>query len=156
MWCAVFLKPIHETRVGLASSDESTATEEAIMGQARPVRSIALVIEADHDQRALIATLLEETELQVIECDSAEAALAVLQLKGGRVAMAFTDVELAGRLDGVELAQILKSNFPKVPVIVTSGDPRHPANLPASAIYMAKPWRALDVLMVAERARAAA
>jgi len=123
------------------------------MGQARPLRSIALVIEADHDQRALIATLLEETELQVIECDSAEAALAVLQMKGKRIAMVFTDVELAGRLDGVEFARILKSNYPNVPIIVTSGNPRHPDRLPSSAIYMAKPWRALDVLMVAERAR---
>ena len=126
------------------------------MGQARAVRSFALVIEADHDQRALISTLLEETEMQVIECDSAEAALAVLQIKGDRVAIVFTDVELAGRLDGVELAQILKSQFPNVPVIVTSRDPRDPEKLPDTVIYMAQPWRPLDVLIVAERARRAA
>jgi len=126
------------------------------MGQARPIRSLALVIEADHDKRALISTLLEETEMQVIECDSAEAALAVLHIKGGRVAIAFTDVELAGRLDGIEFAQILKSEFPDVPVIVTSRNPRDPENLPDTAIYMAQPWRPLDVLIVAERARRAA
>ena len=126
------------------------------MGQARAIRSFALVIEADHDQRALISTLLEETEMQVIECDSAEAALAVLHIKGGRVAIAFTDVELAGRLDGIEFAQILKSEFPDVPVIVTSRNPRDPENLPDTAIYMAQPWRPLDVLIVAERARRAA
>ena len=126
------------------------------MGQARAIRSFALVIEADHDQRALISTLLEETEMQVIECDSAEAALAVLHIKGGRVSIAFTDVELAGRLDGIEFAQILKSEFPDVPVIVTSRNPRDPENLPDTAIYMAQPWRPLDVLIVAERARRAA
>src|SRR5882672_8125295 len=146
MWCAVFLKPIQETRVGLASSDESTATEEAIMGQARPVRSIALVVETDHDQRALIATLLEETELQVIECDSAEAALAVLQMKANRVAMVFTDVGLAGRLDGVELARILETHCPEVPVIVTSAERDRVDGLPEKAIYMAQPWRPLDLL----------
>lgn len=126
------------------------------MGQGCPIRSLAVVIEADHDQRALIATLLEETEMQVIECDSAEAALAVLQIKGDRVAMVFTDVELAGRLDGVELAQILKSEFPAVPVIVTSKNPSDPEKLPDTVIYMAQPWRPLDVLIVAERARRAA
>ncbi len=126
------------------------------MGQARPIRSLALVIEADRDQRALIATLLEETEMQVIECDSAEAALAVLQMKSDRVAMVFTDVALAGRLDGVELAQILKRKFPDVPVVVTSGNPSDPERLPDTAIYMAQPWRPLDVLIVAERARRAA
>ena len=127
------------------------------MGQARPVRSIALVVETDHDQRALIATLLEETELQVIECDSAEAALAVMQMKGDRVAMVFTDVGLAGRMDGVELAQILETHRPHVPVIVTSPEPGDRMDgLPEHTIYMAQPWRPLDVLIVAERARRAA
>jgi CheY-like chemotaxis protein len=133
--------------------DRFAKKEEAILGQVRPIRSLALVIEADHDQRALIATLLEETEMQVIECDSAEAALSVLHITGDRVVIVFTDVELAGRLDGVAFAQILKSEFPKVPVIVTSRNPCDPEKLPDTAIYMAQPWRPLDVLIVAERAR---
>jgi len=130
--------------------------KEAMMGQSRPLRSIALVVEADHDQRALVATLLEETELEVIECDSAEAALAVLQMKRNRVAMVFTDVGLAGRLDGVALAQILETHCPDMPVIVTSADHDRVEGLPEKAIYMAQPWRPLDVLIVAERARLAA
>jgi len=115
-----------------------------------------LVVEADHDQRALVATLLEETELQVIECDSAEAALAVLQMKANRIAMVFTDVGLAGRLDGVELARILETHCPEVPVIVTSAERDRVDGLPEKAIYMAQPWRPLDLLIVAERARRAA
>ena len=38
----------------------------------------AVVVEDDCDQRALAATLLEETEFDVIECDSAEAALDIV------------------------------------------------------------------------------
>jgi len=120
-------------------------------------RIIALVVEADHDQRALIATLLEETDLQVIECDSAEAALAVLDMKGDRMAMVFTDVGLAGRMDGVELAQNLDANRPDLPVIVTSTQPGDVVgHLPDNVVYLSQPWRPLDVLIVAERARRAA
>jgi DNA-binding NtrC family response regulator len=125
-----------------------------IMGQAHPRRSVALIVEDDQDERSLLAALLEETEFEIVECESAEAALAVLYIKGDRVAMLFTDIELAGMMDGVELAQIFSSHCPSASVIVSSGksDDRL-GDLPPDAVYMAKPWRALDVLMIAEHAR---
>jgi DNA-binding NtrC family response regulator len=83
-------------------------------------RPIALVVEADREERALVCTLLEESDMQVIECDSAEAALAVVERKGGQMAMVFTDVGLAGRMDGVALAQNLDAHHPGVPVVVIS------------------------------------
>ena len=39
---------------------------------------LALVVEDDDNQRALLSTLLEESEMEVLECDSAEAAISVL------------------------------------------------------------------------------
>jgi CheY-like chemotaxis protein len=124
------------------------------MGQARPLRSIALVVEDDPDERSLVAALLEETEFEVVECESAEAALAVLHIKRDRVAMLFTDIQLAGKMDGVELARIFRSHCPGGSVIVTYGNPNgRLTDLPPEAVYMAKPWRALDVLMVAGQAR---
>ena len=127
------------------------------MHQALPERSIALVVEPDQEQRALVATLLEESDLQVIECDSAEAALAVVDLKGDRMAMVVTDVELAGRLDGIALAQSLEARHPEVPVIVMSVRPSdRTKGLPGNVIQLARPWRPLDMLIVAERARRAA
>ena len=124
------------------------------MGQALPRRSIALVVEDDHEERSLLAALLEEMAFDVVECKSAEAALAVMQIKGDRVAMLFTDVQLAGTMDGVELAQIFSSHCPRVSVIVTCGKlPDRVSDLPADAVYLPKPWYALDVFMAAEHAR---
>jgi len=127
------------------------------MTQAVSLRPIALVVEADREERALVSTLLEESEMQVIECDSAEAALAVIERKGDQMAMVFTDVGLAGRMDGVELAQNVDASHPEVPVVVISAEPSQRVDeLPANVIYLASPWRPLDVLIVAERARLAA
>jgi len=122
-----------------------------------PTRLIALLVGADQELHALIATLLEESEFDVIECDSAEAALAVVAMKGNDTAMVVTDVALAGRLDGVELAQNLEANRPDIPVIVMSADPSAGASeLPDNVIQLGRPWRPLDMLIAAERARRAA
>lgn len=127
------------------------------MGPAFPLRLIALVVEADNEQRALVATLLEETDLLVIECESAEAALAVVDLKGDRMAMVFTDVGLAGPMDGVALAQNLEAHRPDISVIVTAAQRSDRVDeLPDNAVYLPQPWRPLDVLIAAERARRAA
>src|ERR1700730_11170618 len=116
------------------------------MGHALPRRSIALVVENDHEERSLLAALLEEMTFEVVECESAEAALAVMQIKGDRVTMLFADIQLAGKMNGVELARICSSHFPGVSVIVTSGDPHDRlTDLPPDAVYMPKPWYALDV-----------
>jgi CheY-like chemotaxis protein len=121
---------------------------EAAMGSATPFKPIALVVEDDAIQREDVATLLEESEMGVIQCASAEAALGVLERMGGCLSLMFTDVNLAGAIDGLELARFAKANFPNIHVIVTSGTPR--AGLPDGAKFLAKPWRALDVLREAE------
>lgn len=120
------------------------------MGQATPFKPIALVVEDDELQREMVAVLLEESEMGVIQCESAEAALRVLERMGGCITMLFTDVNLAGSLDGIALARFARERFPKMHVIVTSGAARG-QSLPAGAKFMPKPWRALDVLREAER-----
>jgi DNA-binding NtrC family response regulator len=120
------------------------------MGQAKPFKPTALVVEDDELQREMVAMLLEESEMGVIQCESAEAALLVLEKMGGCLAMMFTDVNLAGRLNGIELAHAARTRFPKLRVIVTSGAPQTMA-LPDGACFMPKPWRPLDLLREAER-----
>jgi hypothetical protein len=46
-------------------------------------RPIALVVEDDFLQRSSIALLLEDREMDVFQCESAEAAELVLQKAGG-------------------------------------------------------------------------
>ena len=71
------------------------------MGQSKPFRPTALVVEDDPMQREMICLLLEESDLDVVECASAEAAALVLEQAGAEVAMMMTDVNLAGHMDGV-------------------------------------------------------
>ncbi|UGY05302.1 response regulator [Bradyrhizobium quebecense] len=119
------------------------------MGQSRPCRAKALVVEDDPMQRQMIELLLEESEFEVISCESAEAAELVLRSNGDSVVLMLTDVELAGNMTGVELAYVAKIYNPDLDVIVTSGKPLR-QRLPDGATFWAKPWAPLDVIRVAE------
>ena len=66
--------------------------------------------------------------------------------------LANEDVNLAGRMNGVQLARIAKERNPRLDVVVTSARPL-PEPLPAGAKFWAKPWAALDVLREAEEAQ---
>ena len=46
------------------------------MGQALPKRRTVLIVEDDAELRRLTATLLEDEQLDTVECQSAEASLA--------------------------------------------------------------------------------
>jgi CheY-like chemotaxis protein len=120
------------------------------MGQAKPFKPIALIVEDDVLQRELLVVLLEESEIGVIQCQSGEEALYVLEKLGALVSMMFTDVRLAGKIDGVELAHFATQFYPKIRVIVTSGLAL-PKSLPEGAMFMPKPWLPLDLLREGER-----
>jgi CheY-like chemotaxis protein len=125
------------------------------MGQSTPFRPIALVVEDDELQRELVAMLMEECEMGVIQCDNAETAVEVLDKLGPSLSMLFTDVSLNGDMDGVKLAHIAKNGYPNIHVVVTSGRPL-PNDLPETALFMRKPWLTLDLLREAERSQLAA
>lgn len=118
---------------------------------------MALIVEDDAELRLLTTMVLEESELDIIECESAEAALATMLLRGQNVAMIFADIRLSGVMDGIDLAREVKMRWPHLVVILTSGNAgEHLKQLPPGVDYMPKPWQPLNVLMAAERARSSA
>ena len=126
------------------------------MGQAQQKRRAVLIVEDDAELRSLTAALFEDEQVETIECESAEAALATLLIGGPEVAMIiFADVRLRGVMDGIDLAREVKMRWPLLPVILTSGHPRERVGeLPPGVAYMPKPWQPLNVLIAAEQALA--
>ncbi len=123
------------------------------MTASHPEPHVALIVEDDPDVRDLAAALLEETLLDVVEVESAEAALECLQERGGEVAMMFVDVRLPGEMDGVQLAKAACTLWPTIRIVLTSGDPGALSeDMPECVTFMPKPWRGLDVLVQAEKA----
>jgi CheY-like chemotaxis protein len=124
------------------------------MGQKIEPRRIALIVEDDFEARGLAAALLEETDLQVVETSSAEEALDYLRAHGENVAFLFASVRLPCLMSGVDLARRVTSQWPWVRTALTSGEDHEDGadGIPGDVRLMPKPWRALEVLMEADRA----
>jgi DNA-binding NtrC family response regulator len=125
------------------------------MGQAQKECRAVLIVEDDAGLREFAAILLEDSKLQldIIECESAEAALATMLIRGREVAMVFADVRLPGVMSGVDLAWEVKMRWPRLPVILTSGHPLKISDeLPPGVTYVAKPWQPLSLIVAAQEA----
>lgn len=122
-------------------------------GEFDGTRKLAVVVEDDPEVCALAVALFEETQLSVIACESAEDALEVLRAHGGDVALVFADIGLAGAMDGIQLAQAVATLWPRTCLVITSGaGTRRLDEMPEKAVFISKPWRSVDLLVLAERA----
>jgi two-component system, cell cycle response regulator CpdR len=106
-------------------------------------RPIAVVVEDDYFQCEQIKTVLEANNMQVIRCDSAEAAELVVARTGLELNLLITDVELAGAKTGIELAQFAQRMFPRLKIVVVSGTKR---DVPTGVTFLSKPWIAGELL----------
>jgi DNA-binding NtrC family response regulator len=79
------------------------------MGRVQSRRRIALIVEDDAELRLLTTMVLEESELDIIECESAEAALATMLLRGQNVAMIFADIRLMSNQERIGLEGMINA-----------------------------------------------
>jgi CheY-like chemotaxis protein len=106
-----------------------------------------LVVEDDPFLRMCTCDMVAECGFEVIEVADAGAALDVLRAEADHIVAVVTDVRMPGRMDGVDLANLVVRSWPDIRVLVTSGfDDGRARALPKGIKFMQKPWRALDVI----------
>ncbi|MPR11772.1 response regulator [Microvirga tunisiensis] len=124
------------------------------MGQKTEHHQVALIVEDDTETKSLAATLLEETDLHVVEVSSGEEALHYLHHHAGEVVFIFSEVKLPCLMDGLDLARLVRLKWPWIRTVLTSDAP--PADDLDKALsqvrFMPKPWLPLEVLVEAEKA----
>ncbi len=108
------------------------------------VPRLALVVEDDDVQRETLADLLKHENMDVIECESAEAAELVIARCGTELKLLVTDVKLAGHGSGIELAAFAKQKFPRLNIVVVSG--MDGLLVPPNVRFLKKPYRARELL----------
>ncbi|MDH6257484.1 response regulator [Bradyrhizobium sp. BR13661] len=106
------------------------------MGQSKPIRPTAIVVEDDDIQREMLTLLLEESDFEVLQCEDAETAALALKMK--HPTLMVTDINLVGEMDGVDLAHYAKQHNADMRIIVISGRPL-PRPLPPGAKFFNKP-----------------
>ncbi len=98
-----------------------------------------LLVEDEILIRMLLAEELRAEGLCVIEAANADEAWDYLQTGSG-IGLVFSDVNMPGSMDGLELARRVNAEFAGVEIIVTSGNlgPRDGA---VCGLFIPKPYR---------------
>lgn len=101
--------------------------------------NVVMVVEDEPIIRLNAAVLFEDAGFEVIEASTAGAALALLEKCDGQVAALFTDVDMPGDMNGLELAGMVHTRWPQVALVITSGVVR-PDVLPRGGVFLEKPY----------------
>jgi signal transduction histidine kinase/ActR/RegA family two-component response regulator len=107
-----------------------------------------LVVEDNSSLRAVVLRQLEGVGLRVLEAGNAQQALDILKAVPD-IDLVFTDIVLAGDMDGYALARAIRKSHPKVKIIMTSGFPGirfNESELAKSLPLLSKPYRKQDLI----------
>lgn len=104
-------------------------------------RALVLVVEDELLVRMTAADELEEAGFQVLEAANADIALKMLEARSDEVQVLFTDVNMPGSMDGMELAEQVHERWPHVLLLISSGYARpRPDEIPDHGRFVPKPY----------------
>jgi CheY-like chemotaxis protein len=102
-------------------TDKDLAEEEISATEAtHSQRPVALVVDDSVEVAEVTSSLFERLGYDTVYRDSAEAALRFLA-EGTNVDLLFSDIVMPGTIDGVGLAHEVRTLYPNLPVILTTG-----------------------------------
>jgi CheY-like chemotaxis protein len=125
---------------GAAGSPVRTSDDEQcrLHGAGRAV----LVVEDEADVRRIAVSALEALAFRVTDASSGEEALGILE-QAPDIKLVFSDVNMPGSIDGIELGHIIKRRWPDIPVLLTSGYLREEQDVSGFQVLQ-KPYRTVE------------
>ena len=114
------------------------------------VKNVVLIVEDEAIVRIVAASMLQDAGFDTLEADTAEHALHLLE-EHDEFRVLFSDVQLAGQMDGLGLARTVHDRWPDIGLVLTSGgrDIRK-AQIPDDGRFLPKPYDC-DVMVEAVR-----
>lgn len=92
------------------------------------------------------AAMFTEAGLEVVELETGDSALSYVLEQSDAVGAVFSDVQMPGDTDGLDLAQYIAVNWPAITVVLTSGHVHPTGDLPGNIRFVSKPWVEAEVL----------
>src|SRR5215211_2410496 len=113
---------------------------------------VVLVVEDDVLVREAIAQDLRSDGWEVLVSGTGEDAIAHAH-GDGRVDVLLTDIQLAGHLDGWDVAEQFRAVNPDVPIMYTSGNSADRSRKVANSLFFNKPYDPAAVVQACARHR---
>ncbi|MGB6284788.1 MAG: MASE1 domain-containing protein, partial [Xanthobacteraceae bacterium] len=102
-------------------------------------RPMVLVVDDSAEVAEVTSALFEQLGYETICRDSAEAALSLLG-NGAKIDLVFSDIVMPGTIDGVGLASEVRSLYPHLPVVLTTGYSDAAQAVPPNLPILRKPF----------------
>ena len=100
---------------------------------------IVLVVEDDIMLRMRAVDIVEDAGYASVEAVDADEAFSVLQSRSD-IALLFTDIQMPGIMDGLQLAHAVYERWPHLKIILVSGRLKlSSADIPRESLFFGKP-----------------
>jgi CheY-like chemotaxis protein len=99
-----------------------------------------LVVEDESLVRACALDMVAAAGFEAISAADADEAIQLLESRND-IRAVFTDIQMPGSMDGLRLAEVVRSRWPPVALIVTSGQQGvSAADVPPGGRFLSKPY----------------
>jgi DNA-binding NtrC family response regulator len=110
------------------------------------IPAVVLVVEDDMMLRMLAVDMVTDAGYTPLEALDAAEAFVILESRTD-IALMCTDIQMPGKMDGVGLAHAVHERWPKIKIIVVSGQSDLPhLDLPPRSRFIGKPLNADEVI----------
>lgn len=110
-----------------------------------------LVVEDQHDVREIATSLLEDLGFSVVEAVDVDSALTQLRASE-QIDLVFTDVVMPGGKTGIDLGKAIRTEWPDLPVVFTTGyaeaDALQEGDVRTAQNLVTKPYRQDDLAKI--------
>jgi PAS domain S-box-containing protein len=127
-----------------SSKEEAAGENDKAQAKLIDKGGTALLVEDNLDVAHVTTTLLEQIGYRCKSVLNADAALELLE-EGERFDLVFSDIVMAGRLNGLALARIIRERFPDVPVVLATGYSEAAGQAQKEFIILRKPYVVTDL-----------
>jgi CheY-like chemotaxis protein len=108
--------------------------------------AVILVVEDEMLLRMRAVDMVEDAGYTPIEAIDADQAVAILESRSD-IALLFTDIQMPGSMDGVELAHSVHERWPPIKIILVSGQLKlSTSDIPPDSRFFGKPLEAREMI----------
>jgi CheY-like chemotaxis protein len=114
---------------------------EYVMGTSATKRPVVLIVEDEILVRMNAAETIGDACFDVVEARNADEAIEILEACPN-IHVVFTDIQMPGSMDGLKLARFVRSRWPPIKIVATSGFVKIGTDdLPEGSRFLPKPYR---------------
>ena len=107
---------------------------------------VVLVVEDEMMLRMRAVDMVQDAGYISVEAVDADEALAILQSRSD-IALLFTDVQMPGSMNGLQLAHAVHERWPPIKIILASGQLKlSGSDIPQDSRFFGKPLRSDEII----------